>query len=96
MITKEELMKVAAKETRRAAELKDYKCRNRHNREMRRIAREMAENGGFMLASNVEMALTYGEIFEKQYADCLMSPAKRCWFVEWNIVNRKVEFNMAF
>lgn len=51
--------------TSEVANMKDWRVRNKHNRAMREIARELVEsNGGYLIASPNELAERYPGMFE--------------------------------
>ena len=53
-------IEIAKKLTARTAEMKDWRIRNKYNRKMRQIARDLVElNGGYIIATPAELQAIY-------------------------------------
>lgn len=82
---------IAKRMTANTAALKDWRVRNKHNRSMREIARELTAGKGYVIASVKELAAKYGTM-------CHYSPdapgayEKRVWGLQMNSVWRKIQF----
>ena len=85
-ITVVKRVEIAKKATARSANMKDWRIRNKHNRKMREIARELVEkNGGYVIATPAELHDLYGATVGK-------GDEKFVWGIEWNLVWKKLEF----
>ncbi len=82
---------IAKRMTATTAALKDWRIRNKHNREMREIARELTAAKGYIIASVRELAEKYGNLchYETTAPD---ADVKRVWGLQMNCIWRKIQF----
>lgn len=82
---------IAKRMTANAAALKDWRIRNKHNRAMREIARELTAGKGYIIATVKELAAKYGTLCHYETA-APEADIKRVWGLQMNIVCRKIQF----
>ena len=87
-LTLSRCVEVAKKQTLISSEMKDWKIRNKHNRRMREIARELVKkNGGYVIGTPAEVKETYGV-----NVGGLEDPRKFVWGIDWNNVWKQLQF----
>lgn len=87
-LTLSRCVEVAKKQTLISSEMKDWKIRNKHNRRMREIARELVKkNGGYVIGTPAEVTETYGV-----NVGGLEDPRKFVWGIDWNNVWKQLQF----
>lgn len=82
---------IAKRMTSETAALKDWQIRNRHNREMREIARELVAGKGYIIASVEELAAKYGKLCHYD-TTAPGADAKQVWGLQMNGICRKIQF----
>lgn len=84
-------VKIAKQLTSNTADLKDWRIRNKHNREMRDIARILTQDKGYIIATPKEMSDKYRKLF--LFDPCAPDQDKRFeWALQMNAIWRKIEF----
>jgi len=82
---------VAKRMTARAAALKDYCITNKHNRQMREIAREWMAGRGYIIATVKDLHERYGTLSHYDVnapgADVLT-----VWAIDWNDFYKRLQF----
>lgn len=78
-ITLNFLVSQARRRTADAAIVKDYRCRNKHNRRMREIAREWNADKGYRICSIAELKAEYGDLVHYHLAGDARDNKKRVW-----------------
>ena len=81
-------IEIARNLTAATASLKDYKIRNKHNRQMRELARELMSDKGYIIASTRELKEKYGDLSHYD----VISDDKDIWGISMNFSNRKLLF----
>lgn len=82
---------IAKRMTANAAALKDWRIRNKHNRAMREIARELTAGKGYLIATVKELAAKYGTLCHYETA-APGADIKRVWGLQMNSIGRKIQF----
>lgn len=82
---------IAKRMTANAAALKDWRIRNKHNRAMREIARELTAGKGYLIATVKELAAKYGPLCHYETA-APGADEKHVWGLQMNIVWHKIQF----
>ena len=81
-------IEIARNLTVATANIKDYKIRNKHNRQMRELARELIAGKGYIIASTRELKEKYGDLSHYD----VISDDKDIWGISMNFSNRKLLF----
>lgn len=81
----------AKRVTEETANMKDWRVRNRHNRAMREIARELTAGKGHIIASVKELAAKYGTLCHYE-ATAPGADEKHVWGLQMNIIWHRIEF----
>lgn len=77
--------------TGRAATLKDWRIRNKHNKAMREVARELTAGKGYFIGSVVELKAKYGDLCN--YETTAPGADKKCvWAIDHNAIWNKLQF----
>ena len=72
--------------TRRSAEMKDWQIRNKKNKKMREIARQLVQkNGGYIIAYPSEISEKYGGYHGN-------NNRKLIWCIHWNSMWKELQF----
>ena len=80
----------AKSQTRRSAEMKDWRIRNKVNRRMREHARALVEkNGGYLIATPAEIAEKYGENVGR-------GSKRYVWSIDWNFIYKRLQFTPIY
>lgn len=80
-------IEIAKKLTARTAEMKDWRIRNKYNRKMRQIARDLVElNGGYIIATPAELQAIYDVQVGK-------GDERFVWGIDMNSVWKKLQFS---
>lgn len=82
---------IAKRMTAETAALKDWRIRNKHNRAMREIARELTSGKGYLIATVKELAAKYGTLCHYE-TTAPGADETRVWGLQMNIVWRKIQF----
>lgn len=82
---------IAKRMTANTAALKDWRIRNKHNRAMREIARELTAGKGYLIATVKELAAKYGALCHYETA-APGADIKRVWGLQLNSIGRKIQF----
>lgn len=82
---------IAKRMTAETAALKDWRIRNKHNRAMREIARELTTGKGYLIASVKELAAKYGKLCHYE-TTAPGSDVKRVWGLQMNGIWHKIQF----
>ena len=90
-ITLTDRVNAAKRMTANAAALKDWQIRNKHNRAMREIARNLTADKGYIIASVKELAAKYGALCYHE-TTAPGSDKKRVWGLQMNSVWHKIQF----
>ena len=81
-------IEIARNLTAATASLKDYKIRNKHNRQMRELARELMSGKGYIIASTRELKEKYGDLSHYD----VISDDKDIWGISMSLSDRKILF----
>lgn len=82
---------IAKRMTASTAALKDWRIRNKHNRAMREIARELTAGKGYLIATVKELAAKYGTLCH--YDTTAPGAGEKCvWSLQMNEICRKIQF----
>ncbi len=73
--------KLAAKITANAAETKDWRLRRRADREMKRLAKELSEGRGYIIATNYELEKRFPGLFKSLSSE---ESGKIIWAIDYN------------
>lgn len=82
---------IAKRMTASTAALKDWRIRNKHNREMREIARELTAGKGYVIATVKDLAAKYGALCHYDAA-APGADEKRIWGLQMNSIWLKIQF----
>lgn len=82
---------IAKRMTANTAALKDWRIRNKHDRAMREIAREISGGKGYIVASVKGLAAKYGTLCNYE-TTAHGADAKRVWGLQMNEIHRKIQF----
>lgn len=74
----------------KTANMKDWQVRNKHNRAMREIARELMRGKGYIVATSQEMEAMYGQLFH--VAGACLDQKKCVWGLDYNDIFNKIQF----
>lgn len=77
--------------TAEVAALKDWRVRNKRNRQMREIAREIAGGKGYIIASVQELAQKYGNLCHYE-TTAPGADRRRVWGLQMNDVYNRIQF----
>lgn len=84
-------MNIAKRMTANTANIKDWQIRNKHNRAMREIARELTAGKGYLIATVKELAAKYGTLCHYE-TTAPGADEKRVWGLKMDIVWHKIQF----
>lgn len=82
---------IARRMTADTAALKDWRVRNRKNRSMRGIARELTAGKGYIIASVKDLSSKYGTLCHYS-PDAHGAGKKRVWGLKMNKIHREIQF----
>lgn len=82
---------IAKRMTANTAALKDWRIRNKHNRAMREIARELTAGKGYLIATVKELAAKYGTLCHYD-TTAPGADVKHIWGLQMNEICRKIQF----
>ena len=82
---------IAKRMTADTAALKDWRVRNKKNRSMRGIARDLTGGKGYIIASANELVEKYGTLCHYS-PDAPGAGKKRVWGLRMNEVHREIQF----
>lgn len=82
---------IAKRMTANTAAMKDWRIRNKHNRAMREIARELIAGKGYIIASVRELAEKYGNLCHYEIT-VPGADVKYAWGLQMNILWHKIQF----
>lgn len=82
---------IAKRMTSETAALKDWRIRNKHNRAMREIARELTAGKGYIIASVKELVAKYGTLCHYE-ATAPGADEKHVFGLQMNIIWHRIEF----
>ena len=81
-------IEIARNLTAATASIKDYKIRNKHNLQMRELARELMSCKGYIIASTRELKEKYGDL---SHYDAI-SDDKHVWGISMNLSWNEIQF----
>lgn len=82
---------IAKRMTANTAAVKDWRIRNKRNRAMREIARELTAGKGYIIASVKNLSEKYGSLCHYD-TSAIGSEKKRVWAISYNSVWRSIDF----
>lgn len=80
MITISKKITIARKITSLTANAKDWRIRNKYNRAMREVARDLTAGKGYIIASARDLSVRYGDLFHHE-ATAADADKKYIWAV---------------
>lgn len=90
-ITLTNRVNIAKRMTADTAALKDWRVRNKKNRSMRGIARDLTGGKGYIIASVKDLYAKYGTMCHYS-PDAPGAGKKRVWGIRMNIIHREIQF----
>lgn len=82
---------IAKKMNNETATIKDWRIRNRHNRAMREIARQLSADKGYMIATVKELKAMYGDLCDYE-ANASNADVKNVWALQMDILSNQIQF----
>ena len=82
---------IAKRMTAETATIKDWRIRNKHNRAMHEMARELTAGKGYIIASVRELAEKYGKLCHYE-TTAPGADKKHIWGLQMNSIWHKIQF----